>query len=221
MKRGILVLFAAIVLTGSAFGQYEFQKKRLFKVDPMSALFREFRVSVENHLFDNFFWYLSPYGHHQTWLNKASENFDRPEHPQKKWGLGMRFGLRRYFFPKDKSPAGFFLHVMGGYRLSWVQNLNNNLIFTDKTHFHEIGAGAMIGYQWLYGPKHKNNFVYGFMGGFEYYPLAFYQDGYGPGDFAKRWYELHFLGNDHFLNGFRIYLGIEVGFAFRQKRLHW
>lgn len=219
MKKAILAIFFVALLSTGLMGQRHMLKQRLFKVDPVSGLFKEIRVSVEHRLIKDYFLYLSPHGYHQNWYPKRRERWQRPRYPQKYAGLGLRAGVRRYFFPKDQSPQGFFVQAMAGYRHTWVNNLNNELQIDYKTRFHQVGFGGTVGYQWLYGPK--KNFAYGFMGGFEYYASMFpKEDGFTIEDVTQNWFDFPFLGPST-LRGLRFYLGIELGFAFLQKHLHW
>jgi len=212
-KFPALLIFLA--LTFSQAGAQHIKHDRLFKVDPASGLFKEFRVAVENRWRDSdFFWYIAPFGYRQTSLRD-------PEQPQKTVGFGLRSGLRKYFFTK-LSPEGFYLHGGFGLRHLWFRTYGEDLSLDQKTVIYMAGLNAMIGYQRLYGPRKVKprafpNFAYGAMLGLEWYQPI------GSDEVAdlrqNNWYQLSSgLG---FLNGFRLYFGIELGFAFKQKRLHW
>jgi hypothetical protein len=221
MKKLLLAPVFFILLATSVQAQLHMRKQRLFKVDPVGGLFHELRVSVENRLFGNYFVYIQPAGFHQNYGGRENGRFGKPGLPQKNYGLGLRLGARRYFLPANKSPEGFFVHAMVGVRNIWVHNQSEALQVTSKTSYFQAGIGGMVGYQWLYGPK--KNFVYGFIGGFEYYPEPFTRfrknSDYEMYDVVQNWYDFPFLGKT--LAGLRLYLGIEIGFAFLQKDLHW
>jgi hypothetical protein len=215
VTMGLLLMLAGIAL------QAQLQKQRLFKVDPASVLFKELRVAVEHRLIKDkdYFWYLAPYGYHHFWRSKANPGFDRPDFPQKYYGLGIRAGARRYFFPKKSSPHGFFVQAHTGMRHIWVNNYNDNLIIDSKFQYTQFCIGGTVGYQWITGPR--KDFTYGFIGGFEQFffmkPLS--TKGLDNKMVTRSWYEFPFIG--HGYTGFRLYLGIEVGFAFLQRDLHW
>lgn len=205
-------------------GMTQMRNQRLFKVDPAGLLFHELRVAVEQRLFKDkdYFWYLAPYGTHQSWLARDHERYDRPTFPQKYYGIGLRAGARRYFIPKGTSPEGFFFQAMISGRQTWVNNYNDDLQFVSRGSYTSLGLGAVVGYQKLYGPGFvpRKNFAYGIIGGLEYERHIFPANGVLSKDMLVRnWYQFPFF--PHFLHGFRVYLGVEVGFAFLQKRLHW
>lgn len=87
----------------------------------------------------------------------------------------------------------------------------NTLQVSDRLMIYSPGGGGSVGYQWLFGTK--MNFVVGFQGGVEYYQDFRTRDPLRP--IVNYWYQLPFL------TGLRAYAGIELGFAFRQKALHW
>lgn len=222
MKR--LILFGVLLgmFFSMAMAQESLRKDRLFKVDPLSGLFKEFRVSYEQRLLGEFWWYVSPHLYHQTWLPKRNERLGRPENPQKYYGMGMRFGGRKYF--SGKSPIGLYINVMGIYRHTWINQLNTDLSLNVRERFHSIGLGAMVGWQNLFSPrkwtspKHVN-MTYGFMAGLEYFRN--FGPEYDVDRFVQNWYEYPFTWKPDFLNGFRLYLGIELGIAFKQRNRHW
>jgi hypothetical protein len=218
MNKWLLVLFC--LLAGTSV-HAQLRKQRLFKVDPLSFVFKELRVAVEHRLFKDkdYFWYLAPYGYHQFWKSRSDEPFRRPEHPQKYYGIGLRAGARRYFIPQGTSPHGFFVQAHTGFRHLWLHNYNTDLQLTDKTRFYQFKLGGTLGYQWITGPR--KDFAYGFIGGFEYFtpPVFPRGSGYETADITSNWYEFPFLAGGH--SGFRLYLGIELGFAFLQRDLHW
>lgn len=218
MKQWITVL---LLLLGAVPAQAQLRKQRLFKVDPASFIFKEIRVAVEHRLFKDrdYFWYLAPYGYHQFWKSRDSDPYGRPLHPQKYYGLGIRAGARRYFLPKASSPHGFFVHVHAGARQLWLHQYSTDLKLTDRTWFFQPSLGGTVGYQWITGPR--KDFVYGWMGGFEYFfnPAFPASSAHQEGDLTSNWYEFPFLDGGH--SGFRLYIGIELGFAFLQKHLHW
>lgn len=200
----------------------QLRNNRLVKVDPAGWVFHEFRVAIERRLVQNWFVYAAPYLTHQNWLARDNERYGRPTFPQKYYGLGMRAGIRRYFIPKDASPEGLFFQGMAGYRHTWVNNLDSDLNKVSQGRYGSLGLGAVVGYQKQYGPGFVNRklFAYGIMGGLEYYRNFYPADGVMNNDLVTRnWYQFPFFPD--FLQGFRVYIGVEVGFAFLQKRLHW
>lgn len=217
MKKTILLMTMMLLLAFSLPAQL--RKQRLFKVDPASFLFKEFRVAVEHRLYKEYFWYISPYGHYQRWLSRDNTTFNRPDYPQNYYGAGIRLGARRYFIPKNRSPHGFFVQAHVGMRQTWLVNYTDDLQISSKTNYFQLGGGGTVGFQWLTGPK--DNFTYGFISGLEYYPLQKFKknSASGPEDIVRNWYDFPFIGDRYI--GIRFYLGIEVGFAFLQKDLHW
>ena len=199
----------------------QLRKQWLFKVDPASFLFKEFRVAIEQRVAKdkNYFWYIAPYGHYQRWTSRDRNRFNRPDYPQNYYGAGIRLGIRRYFIPKDMSPHGFFAQAHLGLRHTWLVNYTDDLQIDNKTRYFQGGIGAAVGYQWLTGPK--DNFTYGFIGGVEFYPLLEFKktSQVDVEELTRNWYDIPFIGDRY--HGFRVYLGIEVGFAFLQKNLHW
>jgi hypothetical protein len=114
---------------------------------------------------------------------------------------------------------GFFLQAHGGLKHTWLVNYDDNLQISSQTRYWQMGFGATVGYQWLTGPK--DNFVYGFIGGLEYYPKMIFKQN-SPTDASavlRNWYDLPFIGDNY--TGLKVYLGIELGFAFLQRDLHW
>jgi hypothetical protein len=202
------ILFLGICFSQTGYSQI--RKDWSFRVDPLGGAFHEMRVAIEDRFgkSDNF-WYVSPYFYHRNYFKSE---------PQKHYGPGVRIGLRRYLFT-DYSPQGIFLHASAGYRLTRIQYYDSELLITDKTFMHSPSLGFNIGRQWLYGPRMRN-FAYGFMGGLEYF-FNFRQSEFRNRDLPESWFQLPFSWKPQFLDGFRIYLGIEVGFAFKQKHLHW
>jgi hypothetical protein len=200
----------------------QLRNDRLVKVDPAGWVFHEFRVAFERRIKENWFAYGAPYLMHQNWLARDNERYGRPTFPQKYYGLGGRIGIRRYFIPKNVSPEGLFFQGMICYRHTWVNNLDVDLNLVSKGRYGSVGLGAVVGYQKQYGPGFVNRklFAYGIMGGLEYYRDAFPSNGVmNKSLVTQNWYEFPFFPD--FLQGFRVYLGVEVGFAFLQRRLHW
>lgn len=218
MKTWVIL---ALLLLGGAQVHGQLRKQRLFKVDPLSFVFKEFRVAIEHRMFKDkdYFWYLAPYGYHQYWRGKSNDAFDRPGFPQKYYGVGLRAGARRYFLPAGMSPHGFFVQAQVGARQLWLNNYNTDLQIVDRTRIFQVSAGGTVGYQIITGPR--KDFAYGVMGGFELFgpPITPNGTGYDSVHMTSNWYEFPFLDKGH--TGFRLYLGIEVGFAFLQKHLHW
>ncbi len=218
MKRTALLVILALMLSMPTFGQATFgqiKKDRLFKVDPVSGLFKEIRVIVENRFKGEIWWFLSPHGYHHNWIPKSNDRLGRPDHPQKYYGIGLRGGAKKYF--SGNSPRGPFLQAQAAYRRMWVNQYNEGLSFLNRDKFNMWGLGATIGWQNLYGAK--DNIVYGGLIGLEYF-RGFGQN-YVQDSIVQNWYEFPFSWKPDFLDGFRLYIGIELGFAFKQKRLHW
>lgn len=218
MRRTLLMVILTVLMAVPTMGQSTFgqiRKDRLFKVDPMSGLFKEIRVVVENRFKGDLWWFVSPHGYHQNWIPKTNERWGRPEHPQKYYGIGLRGGARNYF--SKKSPMGLFLQAQAAYRRMWVNNLDEGLSVVSRNKFNMWGLGATVGWQNLYGAK--DNIAYGFLAGLEYF--RGFGKNYNQDDIVQNWYEFPFPWKPDFLDGFRLYLGIELGFAFKQKNLHW
>lgn len=217
MKKYALVL---VLVLWATLATAQLAKQRLFKVDPLSFVFKELRVSVEHRAFKDYFWTISPYGYHQFWSNRKVEAWERPTFPQKYYGLGLRAGARRYFLPKGMSPHGFFVQAHLGLRHLWINNYDTDLHIVDHSRFLQGSFGGTVGYQWISGPR--KDFAYGFIGGFEkFVPIGYHSSSgnFDRTDITSNWYEFPFLL--HGRSGLRFYLGIEVGFAFLQKHLHW
>lgn len=206
MRKSIFIVFF-VLLTAPLFGQLE--KNRSFKFDPLGGAFHEIRVSVENRWRGHNWIYISPYVFHRNYFK--NEN-------QKHFGPGFRVAFRKYLFT-DYSPDGFFLHAHAGYRLTFIRYLSDNLEITDKTMMHSPSLGFNVGHQWLYGPRMKN-FAFGVMGGLEYF-FNFRKTGFRDRDLPESWFQLPFSWKPDILDGFRVYLGFEIGFAFRQRDRHW
>lgn len=213
MKRLCIGLGFIMLLAGAAHGQLE--KQRLFKVDPASGLFKEIRVAAEYRIKGPFWAYIAPFGFHQNHIPRSNDNESRPNHPQKYYGIGTRLGMK--YFLSDDSPKGLFIQPMAAYKFNRVQQLSEGLAIDSVDNFHSLGVGFTVGWQNLFGPK--ENFAYGIMGGMEYY--RHFGPDYSADKYVENWYELPFSWKPALLNGFRVYIGIELGFAFRQKNLHW
>jgi hypothetical protein len=188
---------------------------RLFKVDPAGALVHELRCVVE-HRFgteSDFFWVLYPYVHHQN-----ATGFS-----QKYYGAGFRFAVRKYFAwkkIKNRSPQGLFFQPMAGYKFTSITQYGEFVEVLSRTPVHQPSVGFTGGYQWLYG--RTDNLAYGFTFGLEYFGFfPFRKNSIAYEDIKENWYQFPFSFKPSFLNGLRLYIGIELGFAFRQKDLHW
>ncbi len=206
MRRSFLFLFLAFWFALPASAQL--RKDRLFKVDPASGLFKEFRVAMEHRWRDSEWWgYAAPFGYYQNWFPKRNVRAGRPGVPQKYFGAGTRLGVRKYF--SGDSPKGLYVSGMAGYRYNWVNIYSTELAFVQRDRFHSVGVGGTVGWQELYG--RKDNLAYGAHVGLEYYRN--YGSRYRQGEYVRNWYE--------FAGGFRLFIGVELGFAFLQKRLHW
>lgn len=218
MKRFPLLILLVCVFGFPLLGQSTFghiRKDRLFKIDPMSGAFSELRVVIEHRFINEVWWFASPHGYHLNWIPKSNSREGTPLNPQKYAGIGMRGGARYYF--SGKSPMGLYGQAHAGYRWVWMQQMDEGLSVTSRNRYHLGGIGAAIGWQNLYGAK--DNLAYGIVGGLEY--LRGFGGGFDSLDVVQRWYEFPFSWKPDILDGFRLYLGIELGFAFKQKRLHW
>lgn len=207
MLRKYLLFLLISTFCGAAYGQLP--KDRCFRVDPMGGAFHEMRVAVESRIAGDNFWYFSPHLYHRNYLKSE---------PQKHFGPGFRLGFRKYLFA-DYAPEGFYINPSAGYRLTFIQYMSPELLITDRAIMHSPNVGFMVGHQWLYGPRMRN-FAYGVTGGLEYF-FNFRPREFRDRDLPESWFQLPFSWKPQFLDGFRVYLGVEVGFAFRQKRLHW
>ena len=213
MKRLCIGLGFFLLLAGFAQGQLP--KQRLFKVDPLSGLFKEIRVVAEYRIKGPFWAYVAPLGFHQNYIPRSNNNGNRPPNPQKYYGIGTRLGMK--YFLTENSPKGLFIQPMAIYKYNRVNHLSSGLEIVEKEQFHSLGVGFTVGWQNLFGPK--ENFAYGVIGGMEYYRQ--FGRMFEADEYVENWYQLPFAWKPEFLNGFRVYLGIELGFAFRQKHLHW
>ncbi len=208
----------ALLLSSQMFGQSTFgqiKKDRLFKVDPASGLFKEIRVIVENRLKGELWWFLSPHGYYQNWIPKSNDRLERPGYPQKYYGIGLRGGAKKYF--SGNSPKGPFFQIQAAYRRMWVNHYSEGLDLFSRDKFNLWGLGANVGWQGLYGAK--DNISYGGLIGLEYF--RGFGRNYVQDRIVQNWFEFPFLRKPAFLDGIRLYFGIELGFAFKQKRLHW
>lgn len=199
MKKYLLALF---LLFGSlsCLGQEPLPKVWMVKVDPVSGLFNEFRFVLEHKWKGKFFFYASP-----TFTYRSRLKFG-----QKHFGGGIRAGIRLYFY--NKPPRGLFIQPAVVAHIERISFFNDSLQFTDKSIAISPGVHFSTGYQWLYGTKH--NIVFGVLGGIEYVQ-TFTTGNRKPSEIAPSWYKMPFLP------GLRLFAGFEVGFAFRQKNLHW
>jgi|GEM_PF-2341833 hypothetical protein len=221
MRRKLPLIFIPLLLLIPGLAKTQMRNNFLFKVDPAGLMFRELRVSVEKRIRKDFFAYVSPHAFHQTWLARDNEPFGRPQYPQKYYAVGIRLGVRKYLLPKESSPEGLFVQGILGYRHTWLQNFNDNLDLVSRHRYYNLGFGGMVGYQKLYGPGFvpRKNFAYGVMAGFEFMPYDFYQNNLDASGIARAWYQFPFFPPE--FSQFRFYLGVELGFAFLQRRLHW
>lgn len=213
MKRFFIGLGLLLFLATSSYGQLK--KQRLFKVDPASGLFKEIRVAAEYRIKGAIWAYAAPFGFHQTWIPRSNDRFDRPDSTLKTSSIGMRLGVK-YFFSED-SPKGLFIQPMAAYKLNRTVLFDDGLNTVSRDFYNSVGVGFTVGWQNLFGPK--DNFAYGIMGGMEYY--RHFGQGYHPDRYVENWYNFPFPWKPEFLNGFRLYIGVELGFAFLQKHLHW
>ena len=192
----------------TAFGQLP--KTWLLKGDPTSAFFNEFRISYEHRIREGSkFWYISPGYIHRDDIAKKQ---------QKQFGFQTRAGIRQYLSKRNNAPHGMFLYLGGGYRFTKVNIYDSDLAIERNTLVHSPGASFSIGHQWLLNPY--KNFVIGFHGGIEYYYDIPGKD-IDRSEITEKWYQVPIANKPDFLRGFRIMAGIEAGFAFRQKNLHW
>ena len=113
----------------------------------------------------------------------------------------------------QRAPDGLFLQIGLSYRFRVARFLTDQLIKDGVMFMNSFGAHANVGYQVLLGPK--DNIALGGMLGVEYLYNLYHGKGYGRADIITNWYQFPFL------NELRPYIGIEIGFAIRQKNLHW
>lgn len=119
---------------------------------------------------------------------------------------------------------GLFLHVSGSYRHTWVNQMAEDLSMVGRDRFNSMGIGAMVGWQNLFSPRpwttaKRINLAYGAMVGLEY--NRHFGEDYEADRFIQNWYDFPFGWKPDFLNGFRFYLGVEIGFAMLQRSLRW
>jgi hypothetical protein len=204
-----------LVLSTCLFAQLP--KNKMFHVDLAGVAFHELRCSYEFRLKDGWFGYVAPNGYYHD-ARKVQQQYA---------GLGVRLALRKYVvfkkkgkLPPDKlPPVGLYLQAGPAYRYMHLSYVNDNLDIGDKTHFHQAGLFGAIGKQWTWGAW-NNDLCFGAMVGMEYL-LHFFPSGYTYDDTFENWYQFPFSWKPQFLNGFRLYAGIEVGFALREKHRHW
>lgn len=192
-------------------------KNKMFHVDIAGVAFHELRCSYEFRLKDGWFGYAAPNFYYH----------DARRTQQQYAGLGTRLAIRKYLvfrkkgkMPPDKlPPVGLYLQAGTAYRFMHLSYVNDNLDIGVKTHFHQAGIFGAIGKQWTWGAWNKD-LCFGGMVGMEYL-LHFFPQGYTYDDTIENWYQFPFSWKPQFLNGFRLYIGLEVGFALREKHRHW
>ena len=182
-------------------------KDWLLKVDPLSAVFHEFRMAFEikwndrTKLTDRTYFYIAPSIIRRNSVKAMQRHF----------GGSIRGGARMYFMT-DYAPMGLFAQLAGAYQVVGVQTVDENLQISEKYFFHSPGGNVAVGYQWMYGTK--MNFVYGFVAGAEFF-YRIVKEGHSKDELMRGWYQMPFLPE------LRIYAGVEIGFGFRQKARHW
>lgn len=191
---------------GKGYAASNLRKTWVFKVDPAGVAMNDFRVAYERHIDGDWFWSVQP-GYYL-----------RNQPLQKRYGANVRLGIRKYFF-SDYSPHGFFLYLGGGYRYTRVNHHSEvDYEIEDRAQVHAPGGTFSIGHQWLFRPR--RDFAFSIQGGPEYfYPFEtgdLREDLWNPGIYEP----IYRAGNITALKGLRIYLSIEIGFAYRQKNRH-
>ena len=213
MRLRSIILLLLVLSAVSGYGQFKkydgfsnLPKTWIFKVDPAGVAMNDFRAAYERHCSGNWFYYVQP------------GLYLRNQPYQKRYGANVRFGIRRYLFT-DYAPHGLFVYLGGGYRYTRVNHHNEETYeIEDRAQIHAPGGTAAIGHQWLLRPR--DDFAFSIQGGAEYYiPFEtgdLREDQWKPGLYEP----FYRFGNVPVLRGLRIYLSVEIGFAFRQKHRH-
>ena len=213
MRQRIFILAILLAMAVSASAQnnkYDgykpLRKTWTFKVDPVGVAMNDFRVAYERRVFNDWYWSVQP-GYYL-----------RNQPYQKRYGANIRFGIRRYFFT-DYSPHGFFAYLGGGYRYTRVNHHSQtDYEIEDRAQIHAPGGTFSIGHQWLLRPR--RDFVFSIQGGPEYFlPLEtgdLREDQWKPGLYEP----FYRFGNVPILKGLRIFISVEIGFAYRQRKRH-
>jgi hypothetical protein len=206
------------------------------KFDPIGGLFGEFRFSYERKITHYKYVYASTGYYHnedefpdeknvkppsefqalmtEFWTSPYNKFFytsagffyrDYKIQREKILGPVARVGIKQYVKTKN-APEGLFFYMGINYAFLRGIYYNENYNIAGKIFIHKPGFTLSAGNQWLLGTK--KTYAICLFGGAEYYYWALQPDN------AK----------DHFWDttpNFMIYLGCEVGFAFRQRKLHW
>lgn len=190
------ILFTVFILSFEViFGQGQILLPKSFtvKYDPVASSFGEFRFIMEQRVSNNLFVFVSPAAH--------SKEYSEEKLAIK--GFVGRAGVRQYI-GTEFSPQGFFVQV-GGVIGAYEINLLEIQDSISKIQVYKFGGQVAIGAQYLIGLK-KNIAIGGFLGVEYKYP------------YYKQTTE-HISIPKNFKN-FTPYIGLELGFAFRQKFLH-
>ncbi|GAB4127091.1 MAG: hypothetical protein OHK0045_07940 [Raineya sp.] len=138
MKKTAL-LFACLAFAGSLFAQSE--KKNILKTNIISPLFRAFHLNYERAFTEKVsgqfgFLYFAGFNQGDTKFN----------------GFGVTPEVRLY--PGGKALTGFFLSLSPRYQSFKLEtnytDINGNNA-TDKATLSSIGAGLVLGGQWIFG----------------------------------------------------------------------
>lgn len=217
-----LVLLAFVTWMGCSVAPAKAQmpKKDLFQVDITGVAFNELRCSYTWRVKGGWFGYVAPNFYYDD-VRKVGQQY---------YGLGCRGAVRKYIvfrkqgkLPPDKlPPVGMFLQGGGHYRFMHLKTIDpNTLDIGPKTGFHQAGVWATIGKQWTWGAWNRDLCFSGMAGVeylFHFFPA---KNGFEYNDTHENWYQFPFSWKPQFLNGFRLYAGIEVGFALREQHRHW
>jgi hypothetical protein len=138
MKK-ITLIFACLALAGSLFAQSE--KKNIIKTNILSPLLRTFHLNYERAFTEKIsgqlgFLYFAGFNQGDTRFN----------------GFGVTPEVR--FYPGGKALTGFFLGLSPRYqslKLEIDYNDVNGNNATDKATLSSIGAGLVLGGQWIFG----------------------------------------------------------------------
>ena len=218
---GLLPLaFLLLVLLPALSLRAQMPKKDLFQVDIAGVAFNELRCSYTWRLTKGWFGYVAPDFYYDD-VRRAHQQY---------YGLGTRGAIRKHIVfrkkgklpPDQLPPVGLFLQGGLHYRFMHLKTIDPlTLDVGPKTGYHQAGPWAAIGRQWTWGAWNRDLCFSG-MAGMEYLFHAFPAGkGFTYEDTHENWYQFPFSWKPDFLNGFRLYVGIEVGFAMREKHLHW
>jgi hypothetical protein len=233
MKK-IIYFFSFVILPLTSFSQLA--KLYCIKFDPLGGLFGEFRFSYERKITYYKYVYAStgyyynedefpeekevkpPSEFHallkEFWTSPYNKFFytsagffykDYKIQREKLAGPVARVGIKQYVKTKY-APQGAFFYMGINYAFLRGIYYSEDYKVVGKISIHKPGFTLSGGNQWLLGPK--KNYAICLFAGAEYYYWALQPDN------AKG----HFWDTTP---NFMFYVGCEVGFAFRQRKLHW